>query len=183
MNAPHSTQRGAALAIALLMLVIITLLGVGAVRATQMELRLSRNAESRMAAIQAADSMVGFVRTTTNLPVNGEDGFVTCARASEMDVALTADFTACGSNTIDVSTAVPLLAAHGYALVRREQPLFIEANVLRQPGQEVGTKNYDFARFTVIGGYDRSDDGLGAAEVVEGTLALHTKTSGVNYED
>lgn len=56
--APRRRQQGAALAIALLMLVIITLLGVAAVRATQVELRLSQNAESRMSAQQSAETML-----------------------------------------------------------------------------------------------------------------------------
>lgn len=182
MSRAPTSQRGAALAIALLVLVIITLLGVAAVRATQMELRLSRNAESRMAAIQAADSMAGFVRNNSNLPVDGNEGFITCVLPTAVTTERTADFGACGAVTINVSAATPALQANGYALVRRERPLFVDVNVLRETGQELSAKNYDFARFTVIGGYDRSAEGLGAAEITEGTLALHTKTPGVNYE-
>lgn len=173
-------QRGAALAIALLMLVIITLLGVAAVRATQVELKLSQNAESRMAAIQAADSMVAYVlnNNTGYLPVNDSPNFIACVRAANLSTPL---FTCNTTDTvIDPATATPLLRDHGYAQVRRETPLFVEVNVLRDEG--LSAKNYDFARFTVTGGYDRSGDSLSAAEVTVGILRLHPKIAGVSYE-
>lgn len=171
-------QRGAALAIALLMLVIITLLGVAAVRVTQVELRLSQNAESRMAAMQAAESMLSFASNGTNLPVDGDLGFTACVLPS---VVSTAAFTCESTATvIDTSLAPDGLQRFGYALVRRELPLFVEVGVLREA--ELSAKNYDFARFTVTGGYDRSGDSMSAAEIIEGTLKLHTKVSGVNYE-
>lgn len=171
-------QRGAALAIALLMLVIITLLGVAAVRVTQVELRLSQNAESRMAAMQAAESMLSFATNGTNLPVDGDLGFTACVLPA---VVKSQTFT-CPSTTtaIDVTLAPNGLQRFGYALVRREAPLFVEVNVLREA--QLSAKNYDFARFTVTGGFDRSSESLSAAEIIEGTLKLHSKVSGVNYE-
>lgn len=177
-HANAHTQRGAALAIALLMLVIITLLGVAAVRATQVELKLSQNAESRMTAVQAAESMVGLVSNSTNLPVNEDQSFVTCIKATGVT---TAPFD-CPSSTaqIDVSSATAALQGHGYAQVRREAPLFVEVNVLREA--ELSAKNYDFARFTVTGGYDRTGESLSAAEVTVGILRLHPKIAGVSYE-
>ena len=178
MNRTPAKQRGAALAIALLMLVIITLLGVAAVRATQVELKLTQNAESRMTAIQGAESMVSFVTNGTNLPVDGNENFTACVRAA--NVTDTATTLACATPTIDMSQATAPLQAHGYAFVRRELPLFVEVGVLREA--ELSAKNYDFARFTVTGGYDRSGDSMSAAEIIEGTLKLHTKVSGVNYE-
>ncbi|MDO9451470.1 MAG: PilX N-terminal domain-containing pilus assembly protein [Stagnimonas sp.] len=176
MTRTPATQRGAALAIALLMLVIITLLGVAAVRTTQVELKLSQNAESRMTAIQGAESMVSFVTNGTSLPVDGNENFAACVLPS----AVTTQSFTCISPSIDLSLATAPLQAHGYALVRRELPLFVEVNVLREA--ELSARNYDFARFTVTGGYDRSGDGMSAAEITEGTLKLHTKVSGVNYE-
>lgn len=86
MHSPRSSQTGAALGIALMILLIITILGVAAVRATQVELRLSQNAESRMAATQAAQSMVAFVSTAGNMPVNDNIGFHACARAGSVSL-------------------------------------------------------------------------------------------------
>ena len=171
-------QNGAALAIALLMLVIITLLGVAAVRATQVELKLSQNAESRMAAVQAAESMAAFVSNGANLPVNNDLSFVSCVIAANVRSTLP-EFT-CSSPGIDLSTATTHLQGYGYAQVKRESPLFVEVNVLREA--VLSAKNYDFARFTITGGYDRSTDGRSAAEITEGILKLHSKVAGVNYE-
>lgn len=176
MNMRPQQQQGAALAIALLMLVIITLLGVAAVRATQVELKLSQNAESRMAAVQAAESVVAYVSSGTNLPVNADANFSACVLPASVTTALFS----CSGTLIDVSTANTPLQEYGYALIKREAPLFVEVNVLREA--ELSAKNYDFARFTVTGGYDRSSDSLSAAEITEGTLKLHAKVTGVNYE-
>lgn len=173
-------QQGAALAIALLVLVIITLLGVAAVRATQVELKLSQNAESRMAAIQAADSMAAFVGSNPeNLPVN-EDSYRACVRPSAVTNS-TAQFTCATTDTQIVTTlATGPLRLYGYAEVQRQLPLFVEVNVMREA--QLSAKNYDFARYTITGGYDRSTDGLSVAEITEGVLRLHTKIAGVNYE-
>ncbi len=172
-----SRQRGAALAIALLMLVIITLLGVAAVRATRVELKLTQNAESRMTATQAAESMVSYVTNIVDLPVNDNLGFTACVLPDAVEIELL--FT-CATDDINTELATEALQDHGYAFVRREAPLFVEVSVLREA--QLSAKNYDFARYTVTGGYDRSGDAMSAAEITEGTLKLHTKVSGVNYE-
>lgn len=175
---PPFHQRGAALAIALLMLVIITLLGVAAVRLTQVELKLAQNAESRLAAIQGAESMVSFVTNGTGLPVNADENYTACVLPG---VVSTANFTCASTATvIDASGAAGALSTHGYALVKRELPLFVEVGVLREA--VLSAKNYEFARFTVTGGLDRTDEQASAAEIIEGTLKLHAKVSGVHYE-
>jgi len=178
---PRSSQRGAALAVALLMLVIITLLGVAAVRATQVELKLSNNAESRMSAVQTAESMVAYIlsNNVAAMPVDGNATYSDCFIGPR--VSSGAPPFPCASNGLSVSLATQPLQLWGYALVRRELPLFVEVGVLREA--ELSGKNYNFARFNIIGGYDRSTDARSAAEVTEGTLKLHTKVAGVNYED
>lgn len=175
---PPYPQRGAALAVALLMLVIITLLGVAAVRATQVELKLSQNAESRMAAVQAADSMLGYVTNTVTLPVNENLGFTACVLPSGLSTTGLA-FT-CTNSDINVQSAAPALQTFGYAFVRREAPAYVEVNVLREA--ELSAKNYDFARYSIIGGYNRAAEQRSAAEITQGTLKLHAKVAGVHYE-
>lgn len=178
---PRSSQRGAALAVALLMLVIITLLGVAAVRATQVELKLSNNAESRMAAVQTADSMVAYViaNNLAALPVDGNGAFSTCVLPSTVRSGL--PLFQCAISDLDVSGATLPLRTWGYAQARRQLPLFVEVGVLREA--ELSAKNYNFARFNITGGYDRGSDAKSAAEVTESALKLHTKVAGVNYED
>jgi hypothetical protein len=169
------------------MLVIVTLLGVAAVRATQVELKLSQNAESRMSAQQSAESMVAFVisdQNGINVPLNDNPSYVGCYFNKTPPPAM---LTASGQGnctaanlTIAVGNAQPFLQLYGYALVIREQPLFAEVNVLRDA--MISARNYDFARYTVTGGYDRSGDGMSAAEVTEGLLVLHVKPVGLAYE-
>ena len=50
-------QRGAALATALLILIVLTLLGLAAMRGSRLELKLSQNAESRVNARQSAQAI------------------------------------------------------------------------------------------------------------------------------
>lgn len=182
MNQTHTrpnSQRGAALAIALLMVVIITLLGVAALRATQVELKLAQNAESRMSAIENAESMARYAESTYGtLPVDGNLSFTACVLPA---VVRTAEFS-CPSSSISTSNSTSQLQLYGYALIRREAPLFVEVNVLREVGHETSAKNYDFARFTIVGGYDRTPQRMSAAEITEGRLVLHTKVVGVSYE-
>ena len=170
----HS-QRGAALVISLLMLLIVILLGVAAVRATRTELRLSLNSESQMAAIQAAQSMVAYVNSPELLPVNENQNYTACVPLN----VVVEDFT-CTTAGIDLGAATPALRDYGYAVIRRQEPLFVEVNVMREI--EASAKNYDFARFTVTGGLNRSGDGMGAAEITEGLLRLHVKPLGTGYE-
>lgn len=176
MSTSARRQRGAALAISLLMLLIVILLGVAAVRATRTELRLSLNSESQMTAIQAAQSVNAYLYTFPDLmPVNENLSYTACVPLNKV----VEDFT-CAAAGIDLSAATPALRDYGYAAIRRQEPLFVEVNVMREI--QASAKNYDFARFTVTGGYDRSGDGMGAAEITEGILRLHVKPLGVGYE-
>lgn len=177
-------QHGAALAFSLLMLVIVTLLGIAAMRATQVELKLSQNAESRMSAQQNAESINAIVISAPgNVPVNDNPAFVACFIGSTPPVVMTSDAkTACASQTqaIDLSSAAANLQSYGYAVVQRVPPLFVQVNVMRDAA--AGAKDYDFARYNLTGGYDRSSEGLSAAEVTESMLVLHIKPVGLTYE-
>ncbi|HET7797678.1 MAG TPA: PilX N-terminal domain-containing pilus assembly protein, partial [Nevskia sp.] len=57
-------QQGAALATALLILIVLTLLGLAAMRGSRLELRLSQNAESRVNALQSAQAIADGVTQT-----------------------------------------------------------------------------------------------------------------------
>lgn len=186
MNRPASlrNQHGAALAIALLMLVIITLLGVAAVRATQVELRLSQNSESRMSAQQAAQTMLGYLMSTanvsSNLPANDNVSFRVCLVGGSV-VASNLPFTCGATDSAATLGSLPInLSQYGYVESKREQPLFVEVNVDRDALSSA--RNYDFARYTITGGYDNTLNGMSAAEVTESRLVLHVKTNGVTYQ-
>ena len=85
-------QRGAALAVALILLVVLTLLGIAAVRVTQTELRLANNNESRAYVRQAAESLVNqVIGNGNNIPVGGGLGFKSCFVGPESNVSCAAD--------------------------------------------------------------------------------------------
>lgn len=173
-------QRGAALAVALVMLVVLTLLGIAAVRATQQELRLAQNAEGRVSAQQSAESMIGLVLDNdAYLPLNDDDGFTACFVGG--DNPPLAPFACASSDTeISLTSALESLQDDGYLRVQRQAPLFVEVNVLRDA--QNSQRGYDFARYAITGGFDRSSDGFSAAEITESRLILHARVAGVNYE-
>ena len=177
-------QSGAALAVSLIILVILTLLGIAAMRASRLELRLSQNAESRMLALESAQGIADSTinDTVDNLRISDGPEFVACFFGSSPTAPANPTFSAssttdCGGNT---SVLNAVLAPYAYVQTKREDPEFFTANTLRGAG--VSGRSYDFARFTVTAGYDNSTNGQGAAEVVQGTLKLHAKPQGVSYQ-
>lgn len=191
---PPASQRGAALAVALILLLVLTLLGVAAVRSTQTELRLAQNAESRSSARQLAESLIAVILADpANTPVNEEADFRACVLPSSGAPAA-AQFTCTASNrtaeiliraagqsgATDLNTVPEPVLRFGYAETVRQLPLFVSVDVLREA--QTSARGYDFARYTVTAGFDRSAESRGAAEVIESRLVLHTKVAGVNYE-
>jgi hypothetical protein len=177
-------QTGAALAVSLIILVILTLLGIAAMRASRLELRLSQNAESRMLALESAQAIADATinDTVDNLRISDGPGYVACFFGSGDTAPANPTFSAssttdCGGNTTVLNS---LLAPFAYLQTKREDPEFSTVNMLRGAG--ASGRSYDFARFTVTAGYDNSANGQGAAEVVQGTLKLHAKPQGVNYQ-
>ena len=185
MNRPFPAkplEHGAALAVALVLLVVLTLLGVAAVRSTQTQLRLSSNAESRTNAVQAAESLLETVASdSNNTPVDYNPDFRSCYLPT--GGAAAALFT-CGSAdskiALDSGNSSSDHLSYGYAEVRRVLPLFVSVNVMREA--QTSARQYDFARYSITGGIDRSAEGRSAAEVVESVLILHSKPAGVTYE-
>lgn len=189
---PHD-QRGAALAVALILLVVLTLLGVAAVRTTQTELRLAENAESRSSARQLAESLISVVLAdANNTPVNEDPNYRTCYLPTPTPPA--AQFTCTAGNrnaeilvrasgesgATDFNVVPAAVKRYGYAEASRQLPLFVSVDVMREA--QTSGRSYDFARYAITAGFDRSADAQSAAEVTESRLILHTKVAGVNYE-
>ena len=129
-----AAQRGAALAVALVLLVVLTLLGIAAVRATQTELRLAQNAESRTSAQQKAESLLNVVLADRSyVPVNEDLTQRSCrlpaggAPAAQFSCA-TASVTLL-LDAGDPSRQVPQdVLDHGYVEVVRQPPLFVSVD-------------------------------------------------------
>jgi len=190
---PGYRERGAALVISLLVLIMLTLLGIAAMRSSRVELKLSQNAESRINALQTAQAVADAVsQSSSNLSIATGPGFVGCYAASGSDAngnslapntlpdPVLDQYPCAGTGTTTALSGTQTLPAYTYGQVVRQSPEFLTTAALRGGGDSA--RSYDFASFNVTGGYDNTNQGFGAAEVTQGTLKLHAKTQGVTYQ-
>lgn len=195
---PQATrQTGAALATTLFFLVVITLLGLAAMRAGQMDLRLALNEESRIGAMQSAQSLLeALLENRTNLVVNPGSGYVqNCFVAATLNATAlkTRQAFDCPSATADVSILPSgALSEHAYTMIRRESigsSDFAPVAALRRG--DSGDR-FRLASFTVLAGYDRTQasrasssseiGNFGAAEVSQGTFVKLDTVDGLVVE-
>ena len=194
---PHR-QHGAALATALFFLVVITILGLAAMRAGRNDLRLALNEETRITAVQRAQSLLEVMleNDDVNLAVRQGSGYVqNCFVSAQLDGASLKSRQGfeCPSALVD-ATVLPggVLQAHAYTLVRRESvggSDFAPVSALRRGDSG---ERFRLASFTVLAGYDRtstsrasaaSESGnFSAAEVSQGTFVKVDTVDGVVME-
>lgn len=180
----YRPPRGAALATAMFFLVVITLLGVAAMRAGQVDLRMALNEESRVTAIQSAQSLLdAMLNDRANLAIAPGSGYVqNCFVAPALDAASleTRQKFECPGGSSSPTLPTGTLADHAYTMVFRESiggADFAPVSALRRG--DSGDR-FRLASFTLTAGYDRtqasrastsSDTGnFGAAEVSQGTF-------------
>lgn len=159
-------QRGAALFMALMFLIIITMLSLAAMRSSIMELRMAGNAESQVNAVQRAQAIIdATVAEPDNTPVIGGAGDTTCLSTAS----------GCTRHSITFDDAQLLKtdidADYMDVVVRRIEPL--EKAAPRTIGTSAAA--YSYASFEVHGRYDARNAGMGSAEVVEGVMVLISK--------
>ena len=203
----EQAQRGIALATALIFLVVITVLGLVAVRSSTTELRLASNEQVRVEALQTAQSVVDAVLAVpANTPVNGNIDYRRC-------------FSSGGGGT---QTACPNEDA-GLTLASHEPPeddeggnegggenggnggdngangndcaldanlfetgVYAEARRLAPanvpvPGQLLTSMDkFEAAGFSIRGQYACGNSGLGSADIEQGLLILVPKLDRVN---
>lgn len=170
-------QSGAALATALLFLIVLTLLSLVAMRSGRVDLRLALNDEVRMSAQQNAQSVLDAVLLTpAYLSVRPGSGYVqACYLGSggSLDAAqlLAETGFACPDAGAD-AIVLPDLggAANAYAAVRRDEVAGLDYAPMAALREGDSGLHYRLASFTVTGGYDRSAEGLGAAQVEQGVF-------------
>lgn len=184
-----SRQRGVALAVSLIILVILTLLGFAALRATQTGLRIANNSESRAAAQQGAEAMVSLVledKSSTYLPDNYDASFKACSIfVATLPLVLAGGYnTVCatGVTATVASDHDPALDSYGYVLVRRVLPLFAESTAFR--GADNSGRAIDYAHYLIVGGYDKTAASASASEIADDRLVPHIKDSlaGINLD-
>lgn len=162
MKGPAPQQRGAALAVALILLVVLTLLALSGARLSAMELRMAANDELRVAAFEAAQSLVdGTLRSFGNTPVLAE-GVTVCARPA-------AGCTEVRAFTLPPSMARDLAAEHANVVIRGIPPLAADPPV----GTGYSADKFDAAFLQVEGQYDQNTLGFGQAQVNEGIAIVY----------
>ena len=164
-------QQGAALVIALVFLVAITLLGLTSIRSSTMELRMAINEETRITAMGQAQAMINMVASDdNNLPVTSDAALtvVRCFPAS----ADCADSPLGKVMLLDISK----FTGNVYAEVTRLEP----AIAPMPRGFGMSGDKFDSALFGIVGGFDRSTEGLGAAEIEERKVKPLPKARGIN---
>ena len=170
-------QTGVALATALIVLVILTLLGVAAMRASRLELRMSNNSQSQLSSLQQAQSIAdAVVANSSNISVQPGTNYFFCFSAAAPYAPAhppSPPFTSsggCASYTIGSVTytllgsiVMPSVAVVGvvnplpqnaYAQVLRNNPEFLPPTAVRNA--ETSGRSFNFTSFTVIAGYDNS---------------------------
>lgn len=195
---PRRRQDGAALATALFFLVVITILGLAAMRAGQNDLRLALNEETRITAVQRSQSLLEAMLEDddANLAVRQGSGYVqNCFLSDQLDGAslMSRHGFECPSAEVE-ATALPagVLRQHAYTLVRRESvggSDFAPVSALRRGDSG---ERFRLASFSVLAGYDRTSTSraagatgsgnFGAAEVSQGTFVKVDTVDGVVVE-
>lgn len=174
-------QQGVALAIALFLLVIITLIGATAVRTSQLQAKMAGNSENQVSAQLQAQSVVDFlVNNASVLDINAGENYVLCSNAP---ISIGGYACTNNGNPLPLTTFLNNTRPNGessefrYGLVRREQPAFVGVESLREAGNSA--RSYNYARFTGVGGFDRTSEGRGAAEVTQEVLVLNSTGRGL----
>lgn len=151
--------------ITILFLVVMSLLTVSSMQASNIGLKMAHNEESRIAAEQAAQALAdAIVSNPSATPVVGGAGFTICTPGEQ----------GCDSFDLPVeNAALATEVGNGYlqARVRREGPL------TRPPPRlvESSMDKFTSASFEVSTTFDRADESLGKQEISEGVLVLVPK--------
>ena len=166
-------QTGAALFTALMFLIVLTLISLAAMRTSTLELRMSGNQESKLAAFQSAQAIVD---ATMGLPANvkvyGDVGRRMCTGSDAGD---TPDDIACDEYGVALAEDVyadELADGHVKVAVTRLSPL--ERPAPRVLGTSAAV--FSVAAFQVDAAYDATDVGQSQSRIVEGVMVLVSKS-------
>lgn len=163
-SAPLHAQRGVALAVALIILVITTLIALSASRFTVLELKQATNFETVREAQQSSQSVVDtIIGNRDNLPVTGGVGYSVCINSpghtSDCD-----EYATLPPSVFAAEISKGQVSGRG----TRQSPL------LGPPPRGTGASlaKFSAARFNVSGRYDRTEDRLSRSDVDQGVIVL-----------
>ncbi|MDH3507549.1 MAG: PilX N-terminal domain-containing pilus assembly protein [Gammaproteobacteria bacterium] len=157
----RNSQRGAALITALVFLGVITLLSVTSMRESTIGVRMAQNEEARLSGIQAAQALTeAVVATPAATPVIGGAGFSIC----------TAGEPGCNAYGIPLPAQVANEVAMGHLSARVQRMTPPEKPPPRV--LESSIDKFSAASFQVAATFDRTNEGLGSVQLVEGMIVL-----------
>jgi hypothetical protein len=158
----NSKQRGAALAIAMILLVGITVVSVAALNTGTLELMMAGNEESKMNAFQRAQDGIDATSSLLgNFVVFGNVGFKNCTPGFTTKYGTT-----CNQNSVTFPDAYD--ATNTEVLIERESP------ALRCPprGMATSCETFSVATFSMDSRHDNTASRGGRTELVQGFLVL-----------
>jgi len=157
----RASETGAALITALVFLGVITVLSITSMRESTIGVRMAQNEEARLSGLQTAQALTeAVIATPAATPVIGGAGFSIC----------TAGEAACNRYGIPLPPVVANDVAQGHLSARVQRmtpPQKPPPRVL-----ESSIDKFSAASFQVTATYDRTDEGLGAVQLVEGMIVL-----------
>ena len=157
-----AVQRGTALLVSLLVLLVLALLAATVARTSLLQMQMAGNDEHRMSARQWALAAVdGVLASGIGLELSAKPGFTRCTVGSTAP--------GCDASDIQLVPAVKPATGRQEAAVARVAPLVSRLPRLSEESAS-STVFYRAARFEIRGTYDGTAEGLGRAAVVQGVL-------------
>lgn len=151
------SQRGVALAVALILLVVLTLLALSGVRLSTMELRMALNDELRVDAYQQAQSLVDVsIRQFANTPILSPDTVICARDCPNIRVNLPASY------ADDLNKDYVNVTIRGIQPLQATPPL----------GSGFSITVFAASYLQVTGEYDKNPLGRGAATINEGIAVV-----------
>ena len=155
-------QRGSVLMLSAVMLIVIGMLTMSLMGMSRMEVRMATNEEARVNAIESVQSSnEAIISNPSSTPVVGGVGYKLC----------TTNLASCDQYTLTMpTTEMEALVTddHLGAVAFRGEPLF------RNPprGTDWSLDKFTSTTFTVQSTFDRTTDGQGSAQVLEGLVVM-----------
>lgn len=161
---PPRRQRGVVLAVAMVVLLGVTVVSVTALSSSMLEIRMAGNTEDTARAFNVSQGALdAVISDAANFPIIGAVGYSTCTStyASVAKPAGTCDRT-------DLALPASFDAAKDAARTERLDPL----RSCPPRGMATSCENFKVASFAIEGHHDDVADGGGRANVHEGYLVL-----------
>jgi hypothetical protein len=164
----HQRQQGMVLIVSLLLLLAMSLLAMSVSQTNVLQLQMSGNDQAKVESLQHGLAITdAIIADSGNTAVVGDVGFRLC------DPALSTD--GCDDWLISIDSAVLDPDATFDYYVQRSGPELTSAPFLDEKFASSAAA-FSVARQEIVVSYDRSSDGLGKVELVQGLLRLIPKS-------